>query len=137
MSMLSGGPARCTTSHSLMSSAIPGPTNSGSVVAAVQLPSGPTRLGTPSARIGRLGGSVLNSNLGALGRTSSTVGVLKPPQAATHAAMARTENPRRQSNTDTKRSSLVPPRREFAIAWPPHQPARADDFASHRHPLQL
>src|SRR5215218_5543489 len=52
MSMFCGGPARCTTSHSLICRAMPVLLNSLSPLAGPQLPSGPTSVGGPSLRTG-------------------------------------------------------------------------------------
>src|SRR5262249_28343254 len=90
-----------------MSSAIPPPANSGSVMGALQLPSGLIRLGAPSGRMGRAGGSVLNSNLGVLGRMSSGFGTEKPEHAVS-AASAGAAAARMQVVTLRRRKNTNP-----------------------------
>src|SRR5262245_53152302 len=125
--MLSGAPARWTTSHSLMSSAMPPLANSGSVMGALQLPSGLIRLGAPSGRMGRAGGSVLNSNLGVLGRMSSGFEIETPEHAVSAAsagaAVARMQVVTRRRRKNTKSApGLVNSRPNMRYHHAPDQP---------------
>ena len=120
--------SRRTTSHSLISSAMPPPVNS--PLSPPQLPSAPIRAGGLLGRKLGLEGSVLSSNLGAWGMRSSAVG--RPEQAAS--ASAGTINP-----IDTARTTRPVPvtlnrRKQFLPSFLvlPGSPKSALPFGQHQ-----